>query len=144
MSTLSIAASLDSLDQVAEFVVRLAERAGLPDDACYRLRLAADELATNIVMHGYRGAEGRMAVAGEIGGGRVQVRFEDDAPAFNPRDGMRTPDLKAPLAERGIGGLGVFLALTAVDSFGYERVSGRNVSTLVMHVADSGQMGCHV
>ena len=69
-----------------------------------------------------------------IGGGRVQLRFEDDAPSFDPRDGMHAPDLKAPLSERGIGGLGVFLALTAVDYFGYERVSGRNVSTLVINI----------
>ncbi|MEU0661365.1 ATP-binding protein [Streptomyces lavendulocolor] len=129
---LRIPARLACLDRVAEFVLGLGARAALPESALYRLRLAADELATNIVMHGYRGTAGEISVDGGIDPDQVWVRFEDDAPAFDPRQGMRAPALDVPLAERQIGGLGVFLAFTAVDSFEYELVAGRNVSTLVM------------
>ncbi|MGI5357425.1 ATP-binding protein [Streptomyces sp. CA-252508] len=129
---LRIPARLACLDLVAEFVLGLGARAALPESALYRLRLAADELATNIVMHGYRGTAGEISVDGGIDPDQVWVRFEDDAPAFDPRQGMRAPALDVPLAERQIGGLGVFLAFTAVDSFEYELVAGRNVSTLVM------------
>ncbi|MFI7011964.1 ATP-binding protein [Streptomyces sp. NPDC050145] len=129
---LRIPADLGSLDAVAAFVLALGDRAGLAQSQLYRLRLAADELATNIVMHGYRGAPGEIAVDGGIGDDQVWVRFEDDAPAFDPRQGMQPPALDVPLAERQIGGLGVYLAFTAVDSFEYELVAGRNVSTLVM------------
>ncbi|MFC8914618.1 ATP-binding protein [Streptomyces sp. WAC05374] len=129
---LRIPARLACLDRVAEFVLGLGARAALPESSVYRLRLAADELATNIVMHGYRGAAGEISVDGGIDPDQVWVRFEDDAPAFDPRQGMRPPALDVPLAERQIGGLGVFLAFTAVDSFEYELVAGRNVSTLVM------------
>ncbi|MDI3418501.1 ATP-binding protein [Streptomyces luteolus] len=131
-AALRIPAELAVLDQVADFVLRLGHRAGLESNALYRLRLAADELATNIVMHGYRGATGEIAVDGGIDPDQVWVRFEDDAPAFDPREGMRAPALDVPLAEREIGGLGVYLAFTSVDCFAYELVAGRNVSTLVM------------
>ncbi|MDG4858844.1 ATP-binding protein [Streptomyces sp. T-3] len=127
-----IPAELAALDAVAAFVLTLGERATLAENALYRLRLAADELATNIVMHGYRGAPGEIAVDGGIDADQVWVRFQDDAPAFDPRQGLRQPDLAVPLAERQIGGLGVYLAFTAVDCFEYELVAGRNVSTLVM------------
>ncbi|MEV8565880.1 anti-sigma regulatory factor [Streptomyces sp. NPDC051322] len=132
-AALHIPASIDALDEVARFVLRLGAEAGLSESALYRLRLASDELATNIVMHGYRGATGEVSVAGGVDDERVWVRFEDDAPAFDPRQGMRSPAVDVPLEEREIGGLGVYLAFTAVDSFEYELVSGRNVSTLVMN-----------
>lgn len=136
--SLRVPASIDSLDEVAQFVLRLGAEAGLTESALYRLRLAADELATNIVMHGYRDATGELSVAGGIDEERVWVRFEDDAPAFDPRQGLRPPELGVPLEEREIGGLGVYLAFTAVDSFTYELVSGRNVSTLVMNRPATG------
>ncbi|MFC8421947.1 ATP-binding protein [Streptomyces sp. NPDC057236] len=131
-TVIRIPAALGALDRVAAFVLGLGERAALPASALYRLRLAADELTTNIVMHGYRGAPGEITVDGGIDPDQVWVRFQDDAPAFDPRQGLRPPALDQPLAERRIGGLGVYLAFTAVDGFAYDLVAGRNVSTLVM------------
>ncbi|WP_251049504.1 MULTISPECIES: ATP-binding protein [unclassified Streptomyces] len=132
-AVLRIPAALERLDEIADFVLRLGAGACLPEECVYRLRLAADELATNIVMHGYRDATGEISVAGGVTKDRVWVRFEDDAPAFDPRQGMRPPALDVPLSEREIGGLGVYLAFTAVDSFAYELVTGRNVSTLAVN-----------
>ncbi|MEV5433827.1 ATP-binding protein [Streptomyces sp. NPDC052701] len=132
LTVIRIPAALGALERVATFVLDLGQRAALPSSALYRLRLAADELATNIVMHGYRGAPGEITVDGGIDPDQVWVRFQDDAPAFDPRQGLRPPELDQPLAERRIGGLGVYLAFTAVDVFAYELVAGRNVSTLVM------------
>jgi serine/threonine-protein kinase RsbW len=137
-ATLAVPASLGALDQVAEFVRRLADQASLPHEAAYRLRLAADELATNIMVHGYRGAPGPIRLAGHVDGHGVQLRFEDDAPAFDPRQTALPPDLDRPLSERRIGGLGVFLALTSVDCFDYERTDGHNVCTLAVHRAAHG------
>ncbi|MFJ5261666.1 ATP-binding protein [Streptomyces sp. NPDC088387] len=133
-----IPAVLEALDQVAQFVLDLGRRGGLSSSGLYRLRLAADELATNIVMHGYRGAPGEIVVEGAVESQRVWVRFHDDAPPFDPRQGMRAPALDAPLSERQVGGLGVFLACTSVDAFRYELVAGRNVSTLEMQRRPAG------
>ncbi|MEX2973772.1 ATP-binding protein [Streptomyces sp. C184] len=131
-NALCVSATIDSLETVSDFVLGLGKQGRLPESSLYRFRLAADELATNIVVHGYRGERGEITVEGGIDPGDVWVRFQDDAPAFDPMQGMREPALDVPLAERQIGGLGVFLAFTAVDTFEYELVAGRNVSTLVM------------
>lgn len=131
-NALRVPATIDALEAVSDFVLTLGRQARLPESSLYRFRLAADELATNIVLHGYRGEPGEITVDGAMDPDRVWVRVQDDAPAFDPRQGMQTPALDVPLAERQIGGLGVFLAFTAVDTFEYERVAGRNVSTLVM------------
>ncbi|MEV8630497.1 ATP-binding protein [Streptosporangium sp. NPDC051023] len=125
-----ISASLESLDQVAGYVLTLAERAGLVPTLKDRLRLAADELATNIVLHGYGEAGGEFVIEGGVDDDCVWIRFEDDARPFDPRAGFRYPEHETPLAQRRIGGLGVYLALTALDGFDYRRVAGRNISTL--------------
>lgn len=138
---IKVRATLEDLDRVASFVLDVGRRAGLRQQALYRLRLAADELATNIVMHGYRGRPGDIAVDAAVEPDRIWVRFQDDAPPFDPHQGMRAPDLDAPLSERPIGGLGVYLAVTAVDEYRYELVAGRNVSTLVMLLGGRGGDG---
>ncbi|MFJ5776470.1 ATP-binding protein [Streptomyces sp. NPDC093094] len=135
---IKVRADLEELDRVAAFVLDVGRRAGLHDSALYRLRLAADELATNIVLHGYRGRPGEIAVDAAVETDRLWIRFQDDAPAFDPHQGMRAPELDAPLSERRIGGLGVYLAVTAVDEYRYELVAGHNVSTLVMLLGNRG------
>ncbi|WP_372404655.1 ATP-binding protein [Streptomyces luteireticuli] len=132
LGVLRLPGTLTSLQAVARFALDLAALAGLPDEAAYRLRLAADELATNVVVHGYRGREGELRLEGGVDPDTVWLRLEDDAPRFDPRDGHRPPQTDLPLEQRPIGGLGVHLALTALDDFSHGYADGRNSSTLVI------------
>ncbi len=129
---LEVPATLAALGDIASFVLRLAGRAGLDKGATYRIRLAVDELATNIVMHGYRGGGGRITVRGRSGPGRLQIVLTDSAPAFDPVAGRLPPAPGIPPERRRIGGLGIHLALTSVDEYGYARRDGRNISTLTV------------
>ncbi|MCX5307160.1 anti-sigma regulatory factor [Streptomyces sp. NBC_00160] len=129
---LEVPATVGALGEIAAFVLRLAGAAGLDKGATYRLRLAVDELATNVVMHGYRGGDGRITVRGRSGPGRVQIVIEDSAPPFDPVEGRLPPAPGVPPEERRIGGLGIHLALTSVDEFGYAHRDGRNTSTLTV------------
>lgn len=132
-AVLEVPATVGALGDIASFVLRLAGRAGLDKRASYRLRLAVDELATNIVMHGYRGGDGRITVRGRSGPGRVRIVIEDSAPAFDPVEGRLPPAPGVPPENRRIGGLGIHLALTSVDEFGYAYRDGRNISTLAVN-----------
>ncbi|QES51096.1 ATP-binding protein [Streptomyces venezuelae] len=129
---LQVPASFGSLAAIASFVQAVAGRAGLDRRAAYRLRLAVDELATNIVMHGYRGGDGRITVRGRSGPGRARIVVEDSAPEFDPVAGCLPPATELPPEQRRIGGLGIHLALTSVDEFSYVRHDGRNISTLTV------------
>ena len=127
-----VPASLASLEEVAVYVRTLADRAGLSPRDAHRLRLAADELVTNIVLHGYQDREGSLILEGGVDRERVWLRIQDEGRPFDPRTGLRPPEHGVPLAERRIGGLGIFLALSSLDDFSYEPVAGRNTSTLVV------------
>ncbi|WP_406739471.1 anti-sigma regulatory factor [Streptomyces sp. NBC_00853] len=129
---LEVPATVGALGEIASFVLRLAGAAGLDKGAAYRLRLAVDELATNVVMHGYRGGDGRITVRGRSGPDGVQIVIEDTAPPFDPVEGRLPPAHGVPPEDRRIGGLGIHLALTSVDEFGYAHRDGRNISTLTV------------
>ena len=62
----------------------------------------------------------------------LKVVFTDDGVAFDPTREIAEPDVNAPLAERKIGGLGMFMVKKLAKSVNYERRDGRNVLTVVM------------
>ncbi|WP_037838857.1 ATP-binding protein [Streptomyces sp. NRRL S-1813] len=136
MNALCLSAALTSLDEIARYVLDLAGRAGLSEETTYRLRLATDELATNVVMHGYRGNAGELRLVGGMEADTVWIRMEDDAPRFDPGAHCVPPQTQLPLAQRAIGGLGIHLALTALDDFSHRYADGHNSSTLVMRRHD--------
>lgn len=110
---------------VAALVAELAERFGLEPEAAYRLRLAADELTTNALTHGYGPPGGVLDLAGGADAAGVWVRIEDEAPPFDPRS-------HRPVPRRTPGGYGLTLAAAAVDVLAYEHAAGRNRTTLIL------------
>jgi serine/threonine-protein kinase RsbW len=140
MDGITLTASFASLEQVACYVRNLARQANLPASAEYRLRLAADEIVTNIIMHGYREEPGEIRVHGGVADGHVWLQVADQAPPFDPRTVHSEPQPNVPVMEMRLGGLGVFLALKALDGFSYEFADGRNISTLTISNASNG--GC--
>jgi anti-sigma regulatory factor (Ser/Thr protein kinase) len=124
---------------VADFIGRLAKQAELPAGKAYWLRLAAEEITTNIIQHGYRGP-GPVKLVGGIEADRIWVRIEDRAPAFDPRGHDPTPRLMIEPAEREEGGYGLLLALHKLDDFSYRRTAGQNHNTLVMRREDAGMV----
>jgi serine/threonine-protein kinase RsbW len=138
---------LDADDEVsrpiADFVDALSRKAELTPRQAYRLRLAVDEIATNVALHGYHDARsGVVDLEGGMDGERVWVRIEDDASAFDPRSHDPGPLLAVPPTRREAGGLGLYLALRNVDAFTYDRVGGRNRNTLfIMRTAPGSGAG---
>jgi anti-sigma regulatory factor (Ser/Thr protein kinase) len=134
---LTVPASLDSLGQIAAFVLAAADVAGVQGPARYRLRLAVDEIATNVIVHGCRaGAPGcvpeSIDVVTETDDHTLKVILEDKGRPFDPRELPPPADLHASPEERQIGGLGVFLALGGVDQFVYERIGDKNRNVFVV------------
>jgi serine/threonine-protein kinase RsbW len=135
IKSLTVPGSLDSLDAVARYVDDIAKAAQLDRQAAYRLRLAVDELATNIIVHGYQQSHttGDLDFAATLDHGRVVLTVEDRAPAFDPRGRPVPAGMDLPLAERPIGGLGLYLVEQSMDETQYERVDDVNRNTLVLH-----------
>jgi serine/threonine-protein kinase RsbW len=88
--------------------------------------LALEEIFMNIVMHGSRpGIAPRVEVSLHRDAESVTMTVEDDGPEFDPLS-LPPPDVTASLADRRVGGLGVFLVRKMMDSVSYARIAGRN------------------
>lgn len=124
----TLPATLDALDDIASIVLQAAAAAGLGRQATYRLRLAVDEIATNIITHGYgeNDLRGEIDLAVEADADTLTVTLIDDAPAYEADLDATPESLDLPLEERKIGGLGLYLATLNVDDFRYERIDNRN------------------
>lgn len=137
MEPLTVPGNLDSLSAIAEYVKAAAEAAGLDKKAAYRLRLAVDEIATNVVVYGYEPAalEGLMELRAEIDDQALTIYMEDTAAAFDPLPKLSQEEatIDLPLEQRQIGGLGVYLAIQGVDKFLYERAGERNRNIFVVN-----------
>lgn len=133
--SIHLPATLDSLSEIRDFIEAAAHRAGLDKKRGYRLALAVDEIATNVILHGYEenGLQGDVTVHVELTDDELTVVLEDEAVPFDPRTLAEPDNLDAPLEERGIGGLGVFLTLRGVDVFEYAYENGKNRNQFTMH-----------
>jgi serine/threonine-protein kinase RsbW len=135
MDPLTLPATLDSLEPLVQYVLSAATAAGLDRKASYRLRLAVDEIATNIITHGYAEAHiaGDVVVNASVGDEQLTITLEDWAPAYDPRVQEDPDHIDKPSDERPIGGLGVFIALKSVDGLEYEYRDNKNRNILTMN-----------
>lgn len=134
MEMIRVTGEASSLESIRHFVRDAATRAGLDKKQCYGLELAIDEIATNIVYHGYReaGRAGEILVRVSSDDAAVTTDLEDTGVPFDPRQLRRPPQVDLPIADRPVGGLGVFLAMESVDEYRYEYVDGQNRNSFVV------------
>ena len=106
----------------------------LPAAVRHDMYVALDEIISNAVKYGGRGARGRMSLGLSADEGSVRATFSDDGVAFNPLTAPE-PDVNVPLEDRPIGGLGIFLVTHLLDEMKYERENGRNRIEMVKRIA---------
>jgi serine/threonine-protein kinase RsbW len=133
-----VPARLDNLYPLLEFVASCAKRIGAGEERIREIELVMEELLVNIFNYAYPDRSGR---SGDVtiacrpdDAGRLLVEIVDDGIPFNilTRD---EPDLYSGIAERRVGGLGIFFVRKLVPEIGYRREGGRNILTLTVDPA---------
>ena len=108
---------------IIEAVMSCDEVKDLSDDLKFKIRLCVEEVEENIL--GYSGSTW-VNVGVDKSSGEVEIVFQDGGVEFNPL-AKEDPDINAPLEERQIGGLGIFLCKQMMDSVSYSFCEGCNV-----------------
>jgi serine/threonine-protein kinase RsbW len=123
-------ADLDSLKGLRDYVSAAAEQTAADKKKVYKLQLAVDEIATNIIAYGYAVGNGSIFIDAEIKDHSLVVQLRDQGIPFDPRPKLKIEQesIDTPVEKRRIGGLGIYLAITGVDSFAYEYRDGFNVN----------------
>ena len=107
-------------------VVRFLDRHQVPSRETFIVRLAVEELLTNVIKFTrHESYSDVVDVRLEVEDGTIQLCLQYEGPNFDPRDAP-APEVGKPLAERPLGGLGLFLVRSMVDDLGYARIGGRN------------------
>ncbi|MGH8801760.1 MAG: ATP-binding protein, partial [Casimicrobiaceae bacterium] len=133
---LTVDAAIERLPRLLEVVDRVCRESGAEPDLAYDVRLAVDEVCTNLITHGYHGlAPGPIALSIEARPDRMVIHIADRGHRFDLR-GAPPPDLLAPAETRAAGGLGCHLVRSVIDDIDYQtEPGGENHLTLVRRVA---------
>lgn len=120
---------MNALSEALDFVVEACLHFGLRDGAVLRAKLVIEELFTNSVLHGYRGAAGMIWLTACNENTHVCIGYQDAAPAYNPFDEnvVSARLMHAKADQYTVGGLGVILVSHLADSVSYRYENGRNI-----------------
>lgn len=127
LGRLALPATPESIAAFREFVHAGALAAGIAAGQLDQLDLVLEELLINVARYAYAPGSGVVEVgywAAEAG--KLRIEIIDSGRVFNPL-AVDPPDLSRGLADRPIGGLGVFLVRSLVDSIDYRREEDRNI-----------------
>ena len=130
---LEVAATLDNLRRVTEFVVETAQAAGLSDHAIYQCELAVDEVCANIIEHGVEASGDSTSyfirTVTRLEDNQFVITISDNCIPFNPLKHLRgdTDSLEAKMKP---GGWGIYFANEQMDSLEYSYQNGQNHLTL--------------
>ena len=108
----------------------LGREFGIPVHALTHLHVALDEIVSNVVKYSWDdGGQHELLVRITVRPDRVDLEIFDDGREFDPMTAP-CPNL-APEGQRPPpGGLGIHMIKKLVDHFTYERIDGRNHTTL--------------
>lgn len=129
-TTIILASDLTELPRLADAADAFCDAQAVPDHDRFALQIVIEEVATNIIKHGFRGESGhRFSLTLSAVPDAVTVVACDTAPAYNP---LARPevDTTLDLADRPIGGLGVHLVKKMMPLAHYERRDDQNILTL--------------
>lgn len=124
---LRLSGELSQVRAACDFIVEVAQAAGLGDDGVFQCQLSVEEIFTNIVEHGYghNGADKSIELVCEIFDDLLVISLIDEAPLFNPLS-LESPDPDTPLWERDTGGWGVYFVRQYMDDIRYKADNEKN------------------
>jgi serine/threonine-protein kinase RsbW len=130
--------TLDALEPIRKYVEHVAQSAGLDHKATYKLCLAVDEIATNVVLHGYEeaGLNGDLTIGASMENDNLVIQLEDHGKPYDPNfhSVPNAEDLAERLESREIGGLGIYLALDGVDDIEYASTAKANIHRFIVRL----------
>lgn len=119
-------AEIGELERLVRWLDEFCERCRIADEAHYHLNIVVEELVLNAIKHGRCSPpEGAIEVGLRLSGNELIITIVDSGIPFDPFK-FPAPDLTGGLADRPIGGLGIHLVRSLMNSVEYKREGGEN------------------
>ncbi len=123
---LTIPPDLTALSDLAQALEAFADHCALPDKLRFELALVLEEVVVNVIRYGFpEGASYPIEINMNYEDGQINIVIVDSGQPFDP---LVAPvaNVDAPLEERPVGGLGIYLVRALMDEVQYQRIEGRN------------------
>ena len=121
---------IEQIGLLPEFVGAIAGEAQLDQEAEFNLNLALEEAVSNVILYAYpKETDGTVDIDATVDGKLVSIVIADSGKAFDPT-AKEEVDINAGMEERPIGGLGIHLVRTIMDTVNYERKNEKNILTI--------------
>ena len=135
MKELTIAATVENIETVTDFVNEQLEALNCPRKAQIQIDIAIDELFGNIAHYAYNPEIGSATVRVEVIEDplSVVITFIDNGIPYDPLK-KEDPNTTLSADEREIGGLGIFMVKKTMDDIIYEYKDGQNRLTIVKKI----------
>jgi anti-sigma regulatory factor (Ser/Thr protein kinase) len=135
MKELTIAATVENIETVTDFVNEQLEAYDCPMKAQMQIDIAIDELFGNIAHYAYNPEVGSATVRVEVVEDplSVVITFIDNGVPYDPLK-KDDPDTTLSAEDRAIGGLGIFMVKKTMDDIIYEYKDGQNRLTIVKKI----------
>ena len=125
--SLRMAATREELPRIQAALEAFARDEGWPSRLEFQIKLVIEEVVMNIVSHGYEeGGEHDILIELASDAEKIGIEIVDDGRPYDPLTEAPAPDTEAPLADRPVGGLGVYLVCALMDEASYRREDNRN------------------
>lgn len=131
MKELTLAAKIENVEAVTDFVNEQLETLDCPMKAQMQIDIAIDELFGNIANYAYNPNVGSATVRVEVTESplAVVITFIDRGVPYDPL-AKDDPDITLSAEERQIGGLGIFMVKKSMDEITYDYKDGQNILTI--------------
>ena len=132
MERITLPAKLENLEAMLKFIQDGASGLGFEAKDVNQIQLVSEEVLVNVINYGYPDKEGDVEIvfsSTEDNRG-IEIQVIDKGIPFDPLS-MPEPNINAPLEERKIGGLGIFLLRRMMDKVNYRREDGCNILNFV-------------
>lgn len=117
---IQVAASVDSLQRVTDFVMKVGQKAGVSHDDLSKLKIAVYECCMNVIEHGYRFEPNQMmAVEAVQDGKQLEISILDWAKPFD-FEKIKPYNVNESFERKSRGGYGLYIIERAVDDMKYE------------------------
>lgn len=123
---ITVPATLEHLESLTGMVTGFLKEEGFPEKNIFEMDLAVDEACTNVIRYAYAPGEGEVTVECTVTPDGAKVCIIDCGNPFDPL-AVEAPDLSGSVEDRPIGGLGVHLIRSLMDSVTYQYTGGRNI-----------------
>lgn len=129
---LRVEARVENIDRVTNFVNEQLESMDCSMRSMLQIDVALDEIFSNVCHYAYGDDIGHVTLyVEELPDDKsVRITMEDEGIPFNPLS-HEDPDVTVGLAERSIGGLGIFMVKRTMNDVLYEYRDDKNMLTVV-------------